>query len=778
MRRLLARILTWSLIAITPLVSGCTGLPNTLPSLAISAREEPKSDEEYMQRLIELRRQARAAPGSTSLASELARLQKEAVDVYLAAGRKALEARRYAEAAQKFELGLVAEPSNAALAEGRMLALSRREAQRYEAQAARAKSVGNLDAASSLLERAANLDRGNATIRASLTTIADEQRKTEQRHVIKAFQSTALMDLNFKQAKLKDVLRQLGSPHHLSFVFDPEVPDAEVNISASRVTLVQAFNMALQASDTFHKIIGPNSLLIAPNTDDKRAKYADLYFKTFHLQTVKAEQMAQILTSAMELKTLVANKELNTIQVRETRETLDVVERLIAANDGKPAEIMLDVEIVEINRSKSEQLGIDYGSQITTSFPQFTIGALTQPPLAQAVLYEGLVTVPTLTLKYFKNDVDARILARPSIRTVDGYAAKIHIGDRVPLRSSTVQDATGQTRTTYEYRDVGIRLEVLPHYHFDETVSVALKLEVSALGQNLGTTNEPAFSIGTRNVDTAMMLREGETAVLGGLIRDEERRRWNKVPGLAELGLVGRLFSVNDDEDTRTDLLLTITPSIVRSQGLPGFRNNDFYSGRKGGFTTEKAFDYLKTVPDDELPRYNLTPDGNMETAATKGRAGPMRPAVQSPFLTTVARTSEPGAEGKLKLAFATPIYSIESGNTVTVDVLGANLPRVASLSTRVLFNPDKLTFEAAEPVSGSAGKVKATRSDRAGIVDLTITDIPAAANPEEAVVARLKLKGTGKGLSYLLINTAATPKGQNGEDIAIEFGASKVEVR
>jgi general secretion pathway protein D len=186
-----------------------------------------------------------------------------------------------------------------------------------------------------------------------------------------------------------------------------------------------------------------------------------------------------------------------------------------------------------------------------------------------------------------------------------------------------VQDVTGQTRTMYEYRDIGIKLDVLPKYHLDDTITVELNLEVSSLGSNLGTTAEPAFSIGTRNVSTTMLLREGETAVLGGLIRDDERRTMNKVPGLSQMGILGRLFANNDDTDTRTDVLLTVTPHVIRDQGLPKYKDSHFYSGGQGNYTTHSSYDYLKKIPSEtKPPRYRL-PAKKQDGAGEKTEAKP-----------------------------------------------------------------------------------------------------------------------------------------------------------
>ena len=312
--------------------------------------------------------------------------------------------------------------------------------------------------------------------------------------------------------------------------------------------------------------------------------------------------MAEILKSSMDIKTLVANNDLGTIQGRDTRDTLDVVEKLVAANDRKPAEIMLNLEVLEIDRTKAENLGIDLGSQITFQPPQLAV-----QQIHDFLNQEGTLTLPAVTLNYLKSNTDARTLSNPQIRTVDGQPAKIHVGDRVPLQSASIVDLTGQSRTLYEYHDLGIRLDVLPKYHLDDSIFVDLNIEVSSLGQNIGTAVQPAYTIGTRNVHTTMILREGETAVLGGLIAENEQNTLSGIPGLSESSVVRQLFSTTSGNGGRTELILSITPYLVRSQSLPRRGNTDFYSGTDYSYSTRTSFDYLNKLPQtDQPPKYNL----------------------------------------------------------------------------------------------------------------------------------------------------------------------------
>jgi general secretion pathway protein D len=649
--------------ALSALISACTpgagpGLGELVPAAGADSAAKPASsanndsdDSLRIRRVMELRQRYRGSSDVAGL-DELQRGETEAATHFLAAGSALAREGRYQEAIEKYEMGLLAQPKNAELQQARQTAVGRKELGRLYAEGQRAKSVGNYDLAETLYQRAASFDGQNEGLKKELTDLDRMKKGEEQRFVLAAFRSQSPVAVNFRDAKLKDALQVVCEPYNLNFVFDKNADNLDVSVSARNVNFEQAFNMLLQAANAGYKVLGPNSIFIYEDTPDKRKQYADLYFKTFHLSTLKAERMAEILKSSMEIKTLVANNDLGTIQVRDTRDTLDVVDKLIAANDRKPAEVMLNVEVIEIDRNKSDQLGIDWGSQVsvtppnsatsvastaataaTTTTTASTVAGLTLQGLMNGapLVNQTTLTLPTVTLNYLKSTVNARTLSNPRVRTVDGQPAKIHVGDRVPLQSASIQDATGQSRTMYEYHDIGIALDVIPKYHLDDSIFVDLNVEVSSLGQNLGSAAAPAYAIGTRNVHTTMILREAETAVLGGLISETEQHSLNglPLPGLDPNGILGHLFGNHGDTGQRTELILTITPYLVRSQSLPGRSNTDFYSGTDKDYSTRAGYDYLKKAPAaKQPPRYMLTPDNKkpVDEAATKIGPGKGQP--------------------------------------------------------------------------------------------------------------------------------------------------------
>ena len=360
-----SRIVLFLLLVAASLSGGCgpSILGQSFPSSTVEGGQE--SADAGLQKVNSLRKQSIRFRAGHRRAK---RAEEEAATRYLVAGTEARFAGNLDEAVRLFELGLSAQPANLALNEARAATLKRKEVLRLSANAKRARVAGDTGLAQALYRKAEFIDTGNATVLAALRDMDLEAERRGENYAIKAFESRAPMELNFRGAKLKDALLVIAKPYNLNFVFDPTVGDVEVSVSARQLNFYQALNLLLQSGDCFYKVIGQNSILVAKN--DKKKKYTDLYFKTFYLQTVRAEKMAEILASSMELKTVIPDKTLNTVQIRANRETLKIAERVIAVHDSARAQIVLDVEVLEVDRTKSRELGIDYGSQITAQIPQ------------------------------------------------------------------------------------------------------------------------------------------------------------------------------------------------------------------------------------------------------------------------------------------------------------------------------------------------------------------------------------------------------------------------
>lgn len=506
---------------------------------------------------------------------------------------------------------------------------------------------------------------------------------------------------------------------------------------------------------------------------EKRGQYEDEIMHTFALNTIKAKEMEDILKGVLPIKKIVINEELNTITIRDTEDIIRLADHMIQNNDKKPAEVVLEVEILEVNRNKAETLGLDFGGyQVSASVPPYPLTGSFQA--AQSAT--GLLTLPSATLHFFKQDVDAKTLANPKIRVISGKTAKIHIGDRVPLIATTIQDATGQVRNTFDYKDIGIALNAEPIVHLDNSVTVKLGLVVSSLGQNLGTASQPAFSIGSRDAETIMLLGDDETAILGGLIQDSERNNRVLVPGLGEIPAIGSLFTTYNDSNGRTDVLLTITPHVVRGWDQPTASERHIYSGTENNYLDGQLFSDLKTmaVSKGGAPVTPSIDTNNVTTSVPQPNAVPATSAASPSSSAAVAPSH---AATSPMLGFTKAVYEVAAGQDFNVKLTGQSLAGVTTLPLEILYNGQVMNF-----VSGEAGEpppqsFSAAADGNKGVVSVKLDYAPDTAPVGSSVIASINMHANNPGVSYLMYRTK-TVTGAGGETINAQIRASRIVVK
>ena len=346
---------------------------------------------------------------------------------------------------------------------------------------------------------------------------------------------------------------------------------------------------------------------------------------------------------------------------------------------------------------------------------------------------------------------------------LNNKAAKIHIGDRIPLIATTIQDVTGQVRNAYDYKEIGIRLSTEPTIHLDNSVTVKLGLEVSSLGQNLGTAGQPAYSIGSRNAETYMLLRDGETAILGGLIRDDERDTRVKIPGLGDIPVLGALFTSYDDSAGRTDVLLTITPHVVRGWEMQQQSDREFFSGTENTYSDKSVFASFNDLDD--------------ATASSKARVGTVAKVAGVPATLDLTDEGTNKFTEPVLLAFSKPNYEVKSGEEFEIELTGQNMLGVTSAPIELLYNPLVMNFVRAEAGKHSSPEGFNVVVDEAnGLLSIKL-DYPADAKPKKnAVTARVIMKGIAPGVSYLTYATQNVT-GASGKNLAARSRASRVVI-
>ena len=321
-----------------------------------------------------------------------------------------------------------------------------------------------------------------------------------------------------------------------------------------------------------------------------------------------------MLKTMLKLKELSADEKTGIMVIRDTPESLRMAERMIAAHDVADPEVMLEVEVLEVGESRDSNLGVNQPTSLTISTPGTAAAPMTTGALARFNLGNLNVTSLSGTLNFKLSDTNAKILASPRIRARNKEQAKIMIGDRVPTITNTVTPInTGSSVVTgnVTYQDVGLKLEIEPQVYADSEVGIKISLEVSNIAKEFTDTNGGrSYQIGTRNASTNLRLKDGETQILGGLITDEDRNTASKLPGLGHIPFLGRLFGNNSGTSNRSEIILAITPRIIRNLAVRTPDVKNIFSG---------TFNAIREKPILADPVDTLTVSGTFGGAAAPG---------------------------------------------------------------------------------------------------------------------------------------------------------------
>jgi general secretion pathway protein D len=388
------------------------------------------------------------------------------------------------------------------------------------------------------------------------------------------------ISLEFRDAPLRAVLEVVAKVSGLNFFYDKEIrADLRATIFAKNTTIEDALHLLLTTNQLEQKILNDNAVLIYPNTPQKLKEYQTLTVRSFYLANADVKAVSNSIKTLIKTKDLVVDERLGIIIMRDTPEAVRMAERIVALQDLSDPEVMLEVEILEIKRSRLLELGIQWPAQVALS-PLFAQGAtaLTLNELRNLNRNTVLADTGKVLINARKEDQDGNILANPRIRVRNKEKAKIQIGDRVPVITTT-STATATTESV-NYVDVGLKLEVEPTIYLDQEVAIKINLEVSNLVREiLSKSGTLTYQIGTRGANTVLRLKDGETQILAGLISDEDRATANKIPLLGELPIAGRFFGSQKDDTQRSEILLSITPRVVRSIQRPDLLTAEFDSG-------------------------------------------------------------------------------------------------------------------------------------------------------------------------------------------------------
>jgi len=408
--------------------------------------------------------------------------------------------------------------------------------------------------------------------------------------------------LTFREASSRDVFTAIARFAGVSVVFDPAFRDAPLTLDLRKATFEQALQSVAATTRSFYRLTAPRTLTIVPDTPAKRREYEEEVVRTFYLSNAELKETIDLLRIVVDARKISSVAGTNAIALKDTPERVGAAAKLIAAIDKARPEVVIDVEVMEVDRVRLQEYGIQVASAGSTGIDGAASVArdtLTLRDLRTLTTGDiALSSFPSLFYRLLRSDASTRTLANPQLRALEGVAAQARFGERVPVPNTTFSPiATGgvntQPITSYTYENIGVNIDITPRTHHNDEVSLTLKVEVSSIS-GTGYADLPTF--GSRSVNSVIRLRDGETSILAGLIRDDERTTMESVPGLSDIPLIGRLFARNKSERTETDIVITLTPHIVRVLDVT---ENDLRPFRVGRDTGSPILDLLEPLRDE-----------------------------------------------------------------------------------------------------------------------------------------------------------------------------------
>ena len=466
------------------------------------------------------------------------------------------------------------------------------------------------NAAQAELNAALRIDPDNAQVKALLKEVGERlaaerpaQPEDPEKQALQLFPNKPVT-LRFRDTDIKEVLDVFARTAGVNVFTDESLQPKRVTAFFQNLSLRDSFNMILMSNRLFAKKVAENTVIVVPDNPGKRQQFDDLQVQTFYLTDADAKIAVNLLRSILNTRQVFVNEKLNALVVRETPEKVELARKILQANDRGVGEVEIELQVLEVNRDAVENLGIDFAPR--------TLGVSYNPPNSVTIsrVFERLrtegtlsyvgVTNPTLILNLVKNDSNTKILANPTIRILDRQKARLLIGERRPFQVSSVTSipaTTGSgttvptgalttTQTNVEYRDLGLKLTLTPTVHLNGEVTVELNFEISAAGPPIAGVQDAQLlpPVNTRNLDSFIKIRNGETRLLGGLFQETTTDQNNRIPGFSDIPGIGRLFMSPNQERQRTDVLISLTPHIVKSMERPDPTIESFPSGTADSF--------------------------------------------------------------------------------------------------------------------------------------------------------------------------------------------------
>ncbi len=572
------------------------------------------------------------------------------------------------------------------------------------------------------------------------------------------------LNLSFRnEVSLRSIFQTLGRVAGVNFLYDDTFRDTNLAIDLTGKDLQQAVNFLCVASKNFSRVIDERTVIIVPDNVQKRMQYELNAIKTFYLSNIDASdvqmRLTQMVKTMYKVPVIQVDKNLNSVTIRDTPQAVALAEKLLRSWDKAKGEVIIDIEIMEVNRIRLKKLGIDLSSGILGIRLNPADGSMTDDGYFR---FKGLdfgdlanyqITVPAAIAQFLGTDSDTKIIAQPKIRGLGGEKMEYIVGQKVPIINSTFAAiAAGGLNTqpivNYTLQDIGITIKMTPRIHLEREVTLEIELTVSSIAAE-GVAGIPI--IANREIKNTVRLKDGETNLLAGLLRDEERKSTGGIVGLKDLPLLGNLFSATQKTIEQTDVILTITPHIIRA---------------------------IEISEDDAKPLW-VDPD-NLSGVTGAGAAGAAMDAREEAALAD-ENPAQPEDTGASAVYLSPASFEAPRGREFRMNVELSSEQEIGNASLVLTFDPRILKLKDVLEGGGLrqlGDKVPFLKHISGGTCTIGFSGTPGGRGFKgRAVLAVLVFTSMGQGETSLGF-TSATAGSPMGQAIVLQTGEASVNIR
>src|SRR5210317_735383 len=687
-----ARFAGWIVLLLAVLwLGGCT---TSMQARSAFEEAEQLSDEENYDMAIEKYAEAiELEPSSKTYRLKMVSAKTRAAATHIRRARALKEEGKLSEAIVEYRIAEGFDRSVEVATQEANDLLKLLEAEKLAEEAALFWGKRNLPPARKAIAAALKLDPQNARALAIKDLLDQEQKKISMDGIELDVASEEPMTLSFKDADIKEVFGILSQLSGINFIFDEEIRDQSISVLLEKASFLQAMELILQMNALDKKVLNGKTIIIYPQSREKNKQYDDQIIQTFYLSHIDAKKAVNLLRTMLQLRKIYVHEERNAIVVRDKPEVIKLAEQILQAADRSDSEVLFDVEVLAVRDTDN----LNFGPKLSTYSTKVGFGAVTGPDGVIGAIPDSIVTgslsgletfytVPSATFDYAKSLSTTELLASPKIRVKNNEKAKVHIGKRDPIVTTTQVGTSDSTTQNVQYVDSGIKLDIEPTVQLDGTVLTKIKLEVSSAERldSADTTGESPIALTTTNAETSLVLRDGARTILGGLYENNKTSNKSTIPFLGDIPWLGSLFTNYSNNDEKREIILSITPYIIKKFELPDVDVATIWSGGE---------DNLKD--------------------------GPNFGAFVKPFLSEIEATRPLAAPG------VTPVSIMDSddelpspesavtGQTTPAGVDGEVLPKPTALPTTVVEEKSEqeemTSWKEATPTAGAAGEIVPT---------------------------------------------------------------------